>query len=571
MGSNQKKHEHRTRCTKNEIEYMLLGVLRDPLLFAETLPLLQVTHFDGHVEKHYRALWTACTALAGRHDGQMPQGNVANLVHMEIERQQGQEANKLSEQERTQLFHPEYGLVAWIWDYPPEQIHRDDVRFFKTEFIRERELDKYNGMVESTRHTGLTPDKRQELEEQWQRVTSISATSSNQMLRPVMDEDILDAAPDNKHIIWSTGLNFVDKFMNGGQRAGEAYTLMGPSGVGKTTLALQMCAEAAREQARLANRNPDEPPGVACYFSFEMQFEDLTARLWSYTAEIHGDTFKNGIRGIRSELSVTSKLKEYELARFRNKIITDGLAVVPGELERLRESIRELRPYLYLADMAGLDPSNRAFGVNGIDDIVLALKSLRDEGRRPGWVAIDYSGLVVDRYMDERGIHKDQKRHYLNQFVLDSIAKIAIPFNVPVWNLHQVNVEGNRRAPGSVIHHSQAAEATAFAHNAWFAFQLGNKDHKDICSLFCTKTRRAAGTVSPPVLQINGAFCRMDDASEQLQFDAAQGKYVDKNALSNRGTSSEVQQAVEAKKQGKKKEKKQGGMRDLNDNDIDKK
>jgi hypothetical protein len=176
--------------------------------------------------------------------------------------------------------------------------------------------------------------------------------------------------------------------------------------------------------------------------------------------------------------------------------------------------------------MAGLDPANRTFGVNGLEDIVTALRALRDEGGQPAWVAIDYAGVVVDRYMDERGVKKDQKRYYLNQFVLDSIAKIAIPFQCPVWVLHQVNVEGNRRAPGGVIHHSQAAEATAFAHNSWFAFQLGNKDLKNNCSLFCTKTRRAAGTISPPVLFINGAYCRMDDVSKDLQFDELQRKYI---------------------------------------------
>lgn len=560
----KRRNEIRTRCTTNEIEYMLMGALRDPILFGEILPQLRIDHFDGHTEKVYRTLWTACVNLAQRHDGAMPQGSVANLVHLEVERMLQNTANPLSEQERNQLFHSENGLIAWIWDYPQEQIHRDDVRFFKAEFIRERELDKYNLLVEQTRHTGLTPDDRRKLEEQWQKVTSVSTVASNQMLRPVMDDSILDAPPDDKRIIWTTGLLFVDSYMNGGQRAGEAYTLMGPSGVGKTTLALQMCAEAAREQARLYDQNPNEPPGVACYFSFEMQFDDLTARLWSYTAKIHGDTFKDGIRGVRSKLSTKGKLKDYEAKLFRDKIAKQGLPNVDGELERLQESIRELKPYLFLADMAGLDPSNRIFGVNGIDDIVMALKALRDEGRRPGWVAIDYSGLVVDRYMDERGVHKDQKRHYLNQFVLDSIAKIAIPFNVPVWNLHQVNVEGNKRAPGGVIHHSQAAEATAFAHNAWFAFQLGAKDHNNMCSLFCTKTRRAAGTISPPVLQINGEYCRMDDVSKDMEYDPVLGRYESRKTLQQRVTPEELRRQAKPKKDKK-------GPRVLVDRDIDSK
>jgi replicative DNA helicase len=518
------------RVTSSELEWILLGTLRIPLLFSEGRQIIRMDHFDPMSERKYRMLWGAALAVAGRHDGTLPTGNVSNLLQMEIERRQLEDPLKLEDRDLDNLLDPDIGLIHWIWDYPTEQIFPEDIRAHRTDFVRERELDKFHAMVDLTARTGYDHNRRRELEDQWQRVTSVNATGSNKMLRPVMDESILDAPPDDSGKLWSTGLKFLDIWMNGGQKAGEVYTLMGPSGVGKTCMALEACIEAARTQRVIAESGKESEAGLACYFSFEMPFDELVGRQWSYAAMIHSDAFKDGIRGVRSKLSSRGKLKPYELAKYKAEIRDNGMDKVDGEVERLLKAMEELKPYLYLGDMAGLDPSNRLFGVNGIDDLVVALKAIREESGKPiAWVGIDYAGLVVNRYMNERNIAQDQKRHYLNSFVLDAIAKIAIPFKCPVWCLHQLNVEGNKRQPGQVIHHSQAAEATAFAHNASFAFQLGNKDKNELCSLFCTKTRRAKGNLDAPVLKIDGAFARMYDVSDDMIYDLRTHQYVPKD------------------------------------------
>jgi hypothetical protein len=111
-------------------------------------------------------------------------------------------------------------------------------------------------------------------------------------------------------------------------------------------------------------------------------------------------------------------------------------------------------------------------------------------------------------------------RHYLANFCNEARFKIAVPFNCPVWVLHQLNTEANKKAPTAQQHHSYASECGNFAENVWFAFVFSTKDKaNNTCALYCTKERRAKGDRAAQILKIEGNFCRMVDAASTHAMD----------------------------------------------------
>src|SRR4051812_3702759 len=79
-------------------------------------------------------------------------------------------------------------------------------------------------------------------------------------------------SPEAEVRIWPTGFPLLDDGIGGGFRAGALNVLAGPQGQGKSTMALQMCRNAAVSGCS------------AVMFSFELEAEVLLQRLISMEA-----------------------------------------------------------------------------------------------------------------------------------------------------------------------------------------------------------------------------------------------------------------------------------------------
>ena len=77
-------------------------------------------------------------------------------------------------------------------------------------------------------------------------------------------------SPEAEVRIWPTGFPILDESIGGGFRAGALNVLAGPQGQGKSTMALQMCRNAAAAGCS------------AVMFSFELEAEVLLQRLISH-------------------------------------------------------------------------------------------------------------------------------------------------------------------------------------------------------------------------------------------------------------------------------------------------
>jgi len=539
------------RLTNQQVEYLLASVVRIPELFAAAKRLLKPDHFSFASEKAYRALWIALLNISSNLKDTTLLNGMSLSIDNEIIALRNDSPDILDDQEAAALLDPDNGLITWITSLSNDDLNPEIAKSFLKRFIQERAADKASRILDRVRTHGVRISDLQKVKEELEEAVNPPLVSDENLERSVFDNDMLNRPKRKMKRRWSTGCSYFDLYLNGGHAGGEVYTLMGPTGVGKTMNALQLTIRSALEQEAMAKTPGNEiTPGVCCYFSFEMQFDELVTRAWSNAAEIHSSTFDeaDGIDGIQEYLSTTGNLKAYEVQRFSKRYSGKSIKNIPGELERLRNVNNRLKPYLYLYDCSGLNPDNAVMGSNGLDDVLVTLNKLAARGKRIAMVVIDYAGLMVKRYMATHGINLDSgMRHYLGDVVISCLQKIAIPYDCPVWVLQQVNPSANRKAPGALIHHSESSEDGAFSTNAAFAFQLSTKDpQRNACTLFCTKSRRYhTADIIPPILRIVGEFATIEDASTELTYDNAQKCYRDKNynhvaspaAIGNRGGS----------------------------------
>ena len=135
-----------------------------------------------------------------------------------------------------------------------------------------------------------------------------------------------------------------------------------------------------------------------------------------------------------------------------------------------------------------------------VDEIAAIVRqdlSIR-EGHLASVVLVDYVLAAVEKHLDFHNKDHSELRHYVNRWPMHIKNKVAIPFNCPVWSLHQLNTEANAFKPGQVPKSTDSSEGKAFAENLDFLFAIGKADKDNRAVFVCSKFRR----VAPPPLQI---------------------------------------------------------------------
>jgi len=336
---------------------------------------------------------------------------------------------------------------------------------------------------------------------------------------------------------YPTGIDFLDPFLNGGHAPRETYGVLGAFGSGKTTLAIELVAYSGLYQQELESQVkkkqrenpgeniPDYLPGDCYMFHYECGGDEIKTRLWSLVAEISRNSLEEFDY---SKLSSTGSLKKYELERWSETIQKNGILSVLGEKERLLEAQRKIRRNMWFVDMSGV-PNNPKQGtgyVPEISDIIarhqMKLNRLaRDEalknGKNPDLVpkhhvsvvVIDYAGLCCRRHLRANNLPDQKLRHLVSEFGDQCRIHIADRFNTPVWIMHQLSGEANKRTHATKQVHADAAESKGFAENLWFCFTLGTKDETHNVLYFnCSKARRSPGGKAP-LVKVDGEFGKL--------------------------------------------------------------
>ena len=190
----------------------------------------------------------------------------------------------------------------------------------------------------------------------------VSVDTKLQSLSDVLQraEDRLSGRADSDSRVWATGFDPLDHHLTGGFRAGELVLLAGPQGLGKTTWALQVGRNIARDGRPVA------------YFCFEHDPQSLLERLVALEAGEAGGFDAPDLRRIRSA---------FEPGDHRNGSVSERLADKRGGTEAIdRVAGYAERYHLHRS-------SGRSTSLDVIRDAVEQIG--RETGQLP-FVVVDY-------------------------------------------------------------------------------------------------------------------------------------------------------------------------------------
>lgn len=542
------------RLDPMELDFMLAHVILNPGLFSVARGLIHADLFSGDSESVQKLAWETAVTLADRHnDPKILSENRAvawNMMEATANAIITANPSDYTEAVRASISSRDPndpGIFFWMYSIlRPEELKPEWGNDLLVRFLRERTVTDALSKVVNSAHGAVIDNLTPIVHEIAAQEAYIAQLSSDPVESGAPEG--WEPQPIGKY---PTGVDFIDMFLQGGHAPGETYGVLGAYGSGKTTLAVQIFAESGLYQQQLAAVRPGYTPGDVYLFHYERSGADMRKILWGFVAQIHQTITMQEYR--KENLSTRGNLKDYEKERWARDLREHGPMAVRGERERIEDAIPRIRKNMWMIDMSGA-PDNPKRGTGYVPEMGLIIQNHQNkldqmerekairEGRDPSTaprhhvsvVVVDYAGLCAKRHLRANNLPDSRLRHLIGDFGDLCRIHIADRFRTPVWIMHQLSGEANKRTHGTKQVHADAAESKAFAENLWFCFSMGTKDAEFNTMYFnCSKARRA-GLGKPPLIQVDGNFSKIVLA-RNLTTDA-RGRVVPVGSLGiNRG------------------------------------
>ncbi len=509
-GTVDKFIDRRAPLAEDEKQIMMAVLIRNAEAFETVLGQLSSRHFSPG-DRCWSLLW-ACVVDYFDENGELPQ---AAYLSAEIQRRTSSEDNELLEEEEINRLDE---FLTYAYSFAPEDL-KPGYALRRVKHLMEDTLQSRVAEFVNDRDTPLDLGKL--LGQVYEEAVGISSISSPS-LKPFPDDD--DEWAPRAINRYTTGVPFLDTYLEGGQSPGESYLLCAPYGTCKTMLGVQITVGTAIYLYRCWVMGGRKGPCPVTYYgSYEEPMETLRLRAISYAASIHRNSIWT--KEAWATRSTRGKLKPYELEIFS----PDDY----GEVERMRMFKKILNECWMPFDLTGGDKLNPGRGCGGVDELAGLIRADHRQRGQPqiGTVVLDYVQMVADRYVGSAkgGDYRDL-RHIVGRMPGHVAHRIGKPLSTPVWLMAQFNGTANGMKPGTLPNHTEAAEAKNLGENADFAFVIGAKNHDSLCQLGATKARRAA-LQREIVIEIDGAMNIVRDRSKDMCLDPASKRIVKRGDL----------------------------------------
>jgi len=266
----------------------------------------------------------------------------------------------------------------------------------------------------------------------------------------------------------------LDLLLGGGVTDSECIGVLGPSGGGKTLLAIQAAAALAFERQH------------CLYFTYEQPAEELRPRI----------------------ISCMTRLPS---SRFANKKVNE----LDTEAKEKLDGLKQFSQYLTVVDRSSA-------GDNTLE-IDTRIRRAVESGNKPRLVIIDWAWILVTRIAAASGRKQTVERQHL-MMVMDSFKSMASKYRVSFMILQQLSTEQAKRSPDKKPQWFNAAEAGNFAWLLPYCFAIGQADSKGVCYLVGSKAR--AAKKQDCMMQLKGDLNRFDLIKEDMTYKSGTG-FVD--------------------------------------------
>ena len=278
------------------------------------------------------------------------------------------------------------------------------------------------------------------------------------------------------------GVRVLDLITGGGLADGEVMGLLGPTGGGKTVLAVGMLCEGAMRKQHVM--------------------------LATYEQKTEGDVMER----------ICSYMTGESIERFRDKEFED---LEPGLQKKFLAEQAKYSDYVTVLDLA-----QEGRGAGGADELTQYIEQQIEKGEKPRLVIIDWLGSMIQRYLAETGTDSGQYRHIGHQFI-DKIAAHAREHGYSVVINHQLSTEKARASVYNKPKVTDAFEFKAFAYYLDGCVCLGTLDTDTKVGWLCIdKFRR--GSTSDIMIKLNGEFVRFELATGYTTDH--RGKFIEEDA-----------------------------------------
>lgn len=494
------------------LELLMMCAAHNEQLYEDMVRIVRPDYFNS-AELPVRMLFEAVCASVSQYRGVTYETLQAYFAQAISEAR----VPMFSEAQLEEIYRPNpSGLLWWVSNPLPGEVCDTNINYARqvlTRFAYERTvIGPLRNALNPAVHAGGSPADLGEL---------LSAVAGQQArLSSLHTLPTVSVAPEfgtpltAPNVFRPTGVRFIDAALEG-QRDGDCNGLLGPTGGGKTTLAIQM-AVAAAKQAWQDSVETGLPPRKAVFVTVEESARKVLPRVWSAFFSI--DRRKLESLSDWGELTTQETLGEYE----RRMQTGDD---VLSESERYMLYREQLASCFVLLDFSGSEEYPEA-GNGYVPELVSCLDRL---GGQPYSVFIDYAGLWCDRYLESLGGQDKDKSRMLLKSCGDACRKnISERFGCTTWLLHQLKGAVGEYPPTKLIRHSDAEGCRDFAVNLSVCACLGLADDRTGCRrMNFSKVRYRANEETPPAtLRPDDKLAVLRDVTREYTVDAGSRKFL---------------------------------------------